>query len=139
METNQENNAVTNHIIHDIGIARQVGSYSDAIEVNSGFKWLYTSGAIGMTTNGNLPDNIVEQSLLAWENTIKLLEAANMTVGDIVKVSQYLTRTEDIAEYSKTRKSFLGDLRPASTLLITPQMGWPGCLVEIEIIAAKKV
>ena len=139
METDKEKNDTTTHIIHDIGIANQVGSYSDAVEVVPGVKWLYTSGAIGMTSDGYLPNNIAEQSELAWKNTGRLLEEAGMTIADVVKVSQYLTKQEDIPEYSRIRRQFLGSFKPASTLLITPQMGLPGCLVEVEIIAAKKI
>ena len=126
------------HIIHNIGIASQVGSYSDAIEVGQGCRWLYISGTPGLSKNGNMPDNIKDQTELAWANILELLKAANMTVGDIVKITQYLTRTEDIPAYSKARKNYLGDVRPASTLLITPQLGWDNMLVEVEVIAAKK-
>ena len=130
METNE-------NVIHNIGIASQVGSYSDAVEVAPGKRWLYTSGTPGLSKTGELPDDIVAQTELAWENTLELLNAADMTVNDIVKITQYLTRQEDIPEYSKTRKRFIGEFKPASTLLITPQLGWPKMLVEIEIIAAK--
>jgi 2-iminobutanoate/2-iminopropanoate deaminase len=43
-----------------------------------------------------------------------------MTVADIVKVTQYLTRAEDIAAYGKVRTRFLGDVRPAAMLLVIP-------------------
>src|SRR5262249_16138810 len=33
-----------NHTIHDIGVARQIGAYSDAIEVGHNLRWLLTSG-----------------------------------------------------------------------------------------------
>ena len=60
-----------------------------------------------------------------------------MTVADIVKVTQYLTRADDIAAYAKVRSRFLGQVRPASMLLVTPQLVWPEMLVEVEIVAAK--
>jgi 2-iminobutanoate/2-iminopropanoate deaminase len=135
----QANEQSDQKIIHNIGIARQIGSYSDAMEVGPGQRWLYTSGTPGLSLKGELPDNITAQTELAWENTLALLKKADMTVNDIVKITQYLTRREDIPDYSKTRKRFLGDFSPASTLLITPELGWPGMLVEVEIIAAKKV
>jgi hypothetical protein len=52
-------------------------------------------------------------------------------------VTQYLTRAEDIPAYGKVRARFLGELRPASMLLIIPQLFKPEFLVELEIIAAK--
>jgi 2-iminobutanoate/2-iminopropanoate deaminase len=55
-----------------------------------------------------------------------------------VKVTQYLTRAEDIAAYAKVRKRILGDVKPAFMLLIVPQLVWPDILLEVEIIAAKE-
>jgi len=60
-----------------------------------------------------------------------------MTVADIVKVTQYLTRAEDIAAYGKVRTRFLGDVRPAAMLLVIPELVRPEFLVEVEIVAAK--
>ncbi len=144
MESNEQagqerlNENFTDNTIHDIGVASQMGSFSDAIEVASGQRWLFTSGIPGLSQKGDLPNNIKEQSVLAWENISTLLKAAGMTVGDIVKVTQYLTQVENIQEYAKIRKCYLCDVKPASTLLITPQLGWPNMLVEVEVIAAKK-
>lgn len=124
---------------HDIGIAKQMGSFSDAAEVDSGYRWLYTSGMPGLSTDSALPDGIVAQSTLAWKNILALLKAADMGVEDIVKITQYLTRATDIPLYAKTRKGFLGNVKTASTLLVVVELGWPDMLVEVEIIAAKKI
>jgi enamine deaminase RidA (YjgF/YER057c/UK114 family) len=96
-----------------------------------------TSGTPGLSVGGDLPKDITGQAELAWQHVISLLENADMTVADIVKVTQYLTRAHDIAAYAKVRSRFLGEVRPASMLLIIPQLVWPEILVEIEIIAAK--
>jgi enamine deaminase RidA (YjgF/YER057c/UK114 family) len=60
-----------------------------------------------------------------------------MSVTDIAKVTQYLTRADDIMAYAKVRTRYLGQARPASMLLVIPQLVWPEILVEVEIIAAK--
>jgi 2-iminobutanoate/2-iminopropanoate deaminase len=125
------------HTIHDIGVARQIGAYSDAIEVGPNLRWLLTSGTPGLATDGDLPKDISGQTELAWKHVISMLERAGMTVADIVKVTQYLTRAEDIAAYGKVRTRFLGDVRPAAMLLVIPQLVRPDFLVEVEIVAAK--
>ena len=125
------------HTIHDIGVANQIGSYSDAIEAKPNLRWLMTSGTPGLAANKELPNDITGQSELAWQHVISLLKKADMTVADIVKVTQYLTRADDIAAYAKVRSRFLGEVRPASMLLVIPQLVWPEILVEVEIIAAK--
>jgi enamine deaminase RidA (YjgF/YER057c/UK114 family) len=68
---------------------------------------------------------------------MRTLNQANMTAADLVKVTTYLTRAEDIAAYVTVRKRFLGAVRPALMLLVVPQLVWPEILVEIEMIAAK--
>ena len=125
------------HTIHDIGVARQIGAYSDAIEVGPNLRWLLISGTPGLATDGDLPKDISGQTELAWKHVISMLERAGMTVADIVKVTQYLTRAEDIAAYGKVRTRFLGDVRPAAMLLVIPQLVRPEFLVEVEIVAAK--
>lgn len=125
------------HTIHNIGVASQIGLYSDAVEVGPKVRWLLTSGTPGLPTNGTLPKDITGQTELAWQHILRMLEKADMTVDDIVKVSQYLTRADDIKAYASVRRHYLGDARPASMLLVIPQLVWPEILVEIEVIAAK--
>ena len=124
-------------MIHDIGIASQIAAYSDAIEVKPNLRWLLTSGTPGLSQVGDLPNDISGQAGLAWEHVVRMLQQAGMTVADIVKVTQYLTRVEDIKAYAEVRSRFLGDNRPASMLLVIPRLVWPEILVEVEIIAAK--
>jgi 2-iminobutanoate/2-iminopropanoate deaminase len=124
------------HTIHGIGVASQIGSYSDAIEAKPNLRWLMTSGTPGLNGDG-LPKDITGQAELAWQHIIGILGKAGMTVTDIVKVTQYLTRADDIAGYAKVRTRYLGQARPAAMLLVIPQLVWPEILVEVEIIAAK--
>jgi 2-iminobutanoate/2-iminopropanoate deaminase len=124
--------------IYDIGIAKQIGFYSDAIETPASVRWLHTSGTPGLTPSGALPEDVTGQAESAWENIVLLLQNARMTVADLVKVTQYLTRAEDIPAYAKVRKRFLGEARPAAMLLVIPQLVRPELLVEIELIAAAR-
>jgi 2-iminobutanoate/2-iminopropanoate deaminase len=121
---------------HNIGIASQIGTYSDAVEVPPNSRLLFTAGAPGLGIDGRLPETIAEQARLAWANIVGILERAGMGVGDLVKVTQFLLRAEDIAEYAKVRAEFLGSARPASMLLVVPALVRPGFLLEIEAVAA---
>lgn len=125
------------HTIHDIGVASLIAAYSDAIEARPNLRWLLTSGTPGLSTTGDLPPDISGQAERAWQHVLRMLELAGMTVADIVKVTQYLTRAEDIRSYGKVRTRFLGDARPASMLMIIPQLVRPEFLLEIEIVAAR--
>jgi len=124
------------HAIHDIGVARRIGTYSDAIEVAPNRRWLVTSGTPGMTADATVPGDITAQAEVAWTHIVTMLGRAGMDVGDLVKITQYLLRASDISAYAKVRAQFLGDARPASMLLIVPALVRPEFLVEIEACAA---
>jgi enamine deaminase RidA (YjgF/YER057c/UK114 family) len=126
-----------NHKIHDVGVATQIGAYSDAIEVAPGARWLMTSGTPGLARDGKLPSDITGQAELAWTHILAMLTKAGMTAQDLVKVTHYLLRAEDIPAYVKVRSKFLGDARPASMLMIVPGLVKPDYLLEVEAIAAK--
>jgi 2-iminobutanoate/2-iminopropanoate deaminase len=128
---------VTKHGTQDIGVANQIGKYSDAVEVGSHLRWLFTSGTPGLSISGSLPSDITGQSEIAWGHILKMLENAAMAIADVVKVTQYLARSEDIAAYAAVRTRFVGDARPASMLLVKPQLVRPEFLIEVEVIAAK--
>ena len=124
--------------IHDIGVASQIGRYSDAVEVRGNVRWLFTSGTPGLSVDGVLPSDITGQAELAWRHIVTMLERAGMTVNDLVKVTHYLLRASDIPAYVKVRSRFLGDARPASMLMVIPQLVKPEFLLEVEAYAAKE-
>jgi 2-iminobutanoate/2-iminopropanoate deaminase len=125
------------HKIHDIGIASQIGAYSDALEAAPNLRWLMTSGTPGLSAAGEVPGDVSGQAELAWKHVVRMLEKAGMAVSDIVKVTTYLTRAGDIPAYAKVRSRFLGGVRPAFMLLVVPQLVRPEFLLEVEVIAAK--
>ena len=125
------------NIVHNVGIASQIGSYSDAIEVPPGARLLLTSGTPGLALDGGLPADINGQAELAWGHIINTLKSAGVTVNDLVKVTHYLLHERDVPDYVKVRSRFLGDARPASMLLTGAGLVWSGFLLEIEAVAAK--
>jgi 2-iminobutanoate/2-iminopropanoate deaminase len=125
------------HKIHDIGVAARIGTYSDAVEAAPNQRWLFTSGTPGMDAAGELPGDITAQAELAWGHILRMLESAGMSVGDLVKITQYLTRVEDIPAYAKVRTRMLGAARPASMMLVVAALPRPQFLLEIEAVAAR--
>jgi enamine deaminase RidA (YjgF/YER057c/UK114 family) len=121
---------------HDVGVARQIGAYSDAVEVPPHARWLFTSGTPGLALDGSLPADIAGQAELAWRHIVAMLERAGMGVHDLVKVTHYLCRAADIPAYVKVRARFLGDARPASMLLVVGELVRPEFLLEVEAVAA---
>jgi enamine deaminase RidA (YjgF/YER057c/UK114 family) len=125
------------HRLHKIGVASQIGVYSDATEVGPNQRWLFTAGTPGLHPDGTLPPDIEGQSKQAWENIVAILKNADMDVTDIVKVTTSLLDAKYVGEYAKVRKDYLKGHEPAFMLQIIPGLIWPEVLVEIEVIAAK--
>src|SRR5262245_2763390 len=90
-----------NHKIHDVGAAKHIGRYSDAIETQPGLRWLHTSGTPGVSTDGTIPEGIEAQSRLAWGHILTMLQKAGMTTADLVKVTTSLINARDIPAYVK--------------------------------------
>jgi 2-iminobutanoate/2-iminopropanoate deaminase len=106
------------HKILDVGAAKQIGKYSDAIETAAGLRWLHTSGTPGVSDDGTVPEGIEAQTRLAWRYILAMLEKAGMTTADLVKVTTSLTDAKNIPAYAKVRSEMLGDVRPAFMLQV---------------------
>ena len=100
--------------IHDIGIARQIGTYSDAVEAPANARWLITAGTPGLDAGGKVPPDFGAQAELAWRHIVTMLKRADMSVHDLVKVTQCLLRPSDIAAYAEVRARHLGDARTSA-------------------------
>lgn len=118
-------------------IAAPVGTYSHGVEVPPNSRLLYVAGQIGLAKDGAVPATIEGQTEVAWQNIAAILAEAGMRIADIVKVNQYITRLEHFPGYAAARARFLGDHRPASTLLVVSALVKPEYLVEVEVVAAK--
>lgn len=112
-------------------------TYSQAVEGGPGLRWLHISGQVGVDLSGKVQQGAEAQLDQIWRNLLAILEAAGMEPRNLVKVTTFLTRREDIAASRAARQRHLGDLRPASTLLIVSGLASPDYLAEIEAVAAK--
>jgi len=78
-------------------VAAPFGPYSHAVEVPEGSRLLYISGEVGVLPDGTVPEGIEAQAEACWRNIIAILADAGMGVGDLVKITTYLVRPEDVA------------------------------------------
>jgi 2-iminobutanoate/2-iminopropanoate deaminase len=114
-----------------------LSTYNHAIEVPPGARILESSGQLPVRVDGTWPDGIAAQTQLVWQNIVAILQSANMDAEHVVRVKTFLLHREHLPEYSRVRSSFLGDCRPASTLILVSGFTRPEWLVEVEITAAK--
>ncbi|GJL82965.1 MAG: reactive intermediate/imine deaminase [marine bacterium B5-7] len=118
-------------------IAAPASTYSHAIEIGAGARWLTVSGQIGKTIEGNVAENAEAQAEIIWDNITHILKSADMSIADIVKMTAYLVDPADLAAYGTVRTRYLGDHRPASTLVYVSALVIPGLKLEVEVQAAK--
>ena len=118
-------------------IAPPVACYVPGIEVPANARRLFTSGEVGRTPDGKLPEGFVAQSHQLWKNTIEILKAANMGVEDIVKLVVYAPDAANIKYVCDIRTEYMGDHVPASTFVGNAKLAIPAFEVEMETIAAK--
>ncbi|OUW78529.1 MAG: hypothetical protein CBD77_04075 [bacterium TMED217] len=111
-----------------------VGTYSQAVSAGG---FLYTSGQVGINpTSGNIESTETKsQCLQVLKNILAILEARNLSLINIVKLTVYLKDLNDFADLNEVFKEFFGDTNfPArSTVEVA---GLPlGARVEIDCIA----
>lgn len=113
-----------------------IGAYAHAIEVPESAKTMFIAGQVGIDVDGNVPADFAAQADLAWRNLMAILEFNGMRMKDVVKITHFLTDAADIPAYNEVRGKYLGEERPASTLLIVAGLARPDLLVEVEMVAA---
>jgi enamine deaminase RidA (YjgF/YER057c/UK114 family) len=60
------------------------GAYSQAIEVQEASRFLFISGQLPETIHGESPTDFKAQARLVWANLFAQLEAAGMSVSNLV-------------------------------------------------------
>ena len=110
-------------------------SYAQAHLVEAPTRWLFVSGQIPATPEGDVPDGFEAQAALAWRNVMSQLRAAGMDASHLVKVTTFLASRDDTLANRVARQQALGAYTPALTVIITGifDSRW---LLEIEAIAA---
>jgi enamine deaminase RidA (YjgF/YER057c/UK114 family) len=104
--------------------------FSQAVLVEVPGPTLYVAG------QGDLSDGFETQARKAWTQIEVLLHEAGMTLTDVVKVTGYVVDRSYVAAYRAVFLDVMGEVRPASTLVIC-DLVHPAMLVEIEVIATK--
>lgn len=111
------------------------GGYSQALDVRGAQRLLFISGQIPADAQGAVPPDFRAQAQLAWANVLAQLQAAELSVAHLVKVTTFLASREHTLANREVRQQVLGTHAPALTVIITGIFDerW---LIEIEAIAA---
>jgi enamine deaminase RidA (YjgF/YER057c/UK114 family) len=118
--------------------------YAPAIEVTGAGQIVFVSGATAsplyhqhphVKEEHLLPDDIEEQTRRAMESIRLVLDAKDLPWSSVVKVTKYLTDMREMDAVNRTMNEYLGDHRPASTLVCVNNLSSPGARVELDMIA----
>lgn len=113
-------------------------SYAHGKLVSEQAKLLITAGQIGRNADGELGQDIEQQAEYAMRNLRAVVEEAGMGPEDVLKLTMFYLRVEDIRPIMEARQRVFGeDFRPASTALVVQSLASPNLLVEVDAIAAR--
>ena len=73
---------------------------------------------------------------LCDKRSLVILAEAGMGVEDLVKITTYLVRPEDVVAASPARAKHFGHACPGSAKIIVKTLANPARLIEIEAVAA---
>lgn len=114
-----------------------LASYAHQIEVTGPERLLFVSGQVGMQPDGAIPDDPIEQLVVALENIGRNLQAANMGVTDIVKLTFYLVGEFDTARRRAATAAWLNGHQPCMTTVFVAGLASPAYRVEVDAWATK--
>jgi 2-iminobutanoate/2-iminopropanoate deaminase len=118
-------------------VHQPLGSYSHHVEVKGNERMLILSGQVGMREDGTVPENALEQLDIAFENILRNLQAANMDVKDILKLTYYVVGEMDTAKRREVIAAKLQGHKPCSTFLYVAGLASPVYKIEMEALASR--
>lgn len=111
-----------------------IGPYSQAVEVNG---FVYASGQVPFVpATGEIPEGIEAQAKQALTNVQSIMEAAGLTMANIVKTTVFIKDMNDFAKVNEVYASFFEGDYPARSCVEVARLP-KDVLIEVEVIAAR--
>ena len=126
-----------NYKINPRVISPPAANYSHAVLSTNPEKILHTSGVVPVTADGSTPVAIRDQADLVWLNITEILREAHLELSNIVSITTYVVSGNDLGEVMNSRAQQLGDHKPASTLVVVPELAKEEWKMEIAVVAVK--
>lgn len=124
--------------IRTLDTGSSISSYFAPAAITSGVDCIQVSGQVGTNVEGNVPTDYESQINLALLNLHKVITAAGASIDNIAKLNLYIVNYNP-ADRSHVRhlQRFLGQHRPAITLVPVVQLAAPTWLFEVDAVVAK--
>lgn len=109
--------------------------FSQAV-VAEGGKTIYIGGQNGILPDGKMAgDTLAAQTEQAYKNILHILKTVGATQKNVVKLTIYAAKGQDIREGYAASQKVWGNFPTAISFVFVESLGVPGALVEIEAIA----
>lgn len=114
---------------------KAVGPYSQAVVAES---LIFVSGQIPLDPKTGLivEGDIKVQTKRAMENVIAILESADATIDNVVKVTVYLTDIKDFTAFNEVYATYFTTNMPARSCVGVASLP-KGASLEIDVIAQR--
>ena len=115
-------------------VVKPSGIFSQGVKVGN---LVFISGQIAKNAKGEVvgKGDIRAQTKQCIENLKAVLEAGGATLGNVVKVTVYITDMEHLKAIHEVRAEYFQEHYPASTLVEVSRLTNQDCMIEIEAIA----
>lgn len=111
-----------------------IGPYSQAIDTGS---FVFASGQIPIDpATGNIPEGITAQTEQAIKNASAILEAASLSLDNVVKTTVYLRDMADFGAMNEVYGKAFSAPYPARSAVAVRELP-KGVLVEVEVLAVR--
>ena len=111
-----------------------IGPYSQAIDTGS---FVYASGQIPLDpVTGAIPEGIEAQTAQSLANVCAILDAAGLTVANVVKTTVFLSDMANFGAMNEVYGKVFTEPYPARSAVAVRELP-KGVLVEIEVIAVR--
>ncbi|MEM7718330.1 MAG: RidA family protein [Pseudomonadota bacterium] len=96
-----------------------------------------TSGQLGLSTNGEIPEDEEAQADICFSNIDAILAEEGADASHVLRINAYVTDRAYMQGYMKSRDRWLADVTrlPSSTLVIVSGFTRPEFKVEVEVTA----
>ncbi|MDE6120418.1 MAG: RidA family protein [Muribaculaceae bacterium] len=116
------------------GAPGAIGPYSQAIDAGA---FVYASGQIPINpATGEIPEGITAQTEQSLRNVCAILEAAGLSVDNVVKTTVFLADMADFGAMNEVYGKVFTEPYPARSAVAVRELP-KGVRVEIEVIAAR--
>lgn len=109
--------------------------FSPIVEANG---FVFLAGQIGDTpdSHGPVPGGIEAETRAMLDNVGRLLRAAGLDYGDVVKCTVYLTDFDEFAEMNAVYRTYFPSEPPTRATVEVTRLAL-GARIEIEVLAAR--